>query len=858
MNVLVPKPDGVSRDAGNESAAPSLSRGESQPIAGAAADVTAAPALTFVEPVPNTAAAVADVLSQEGVPQALFFEIDRVTGAKGKFEARCFPDRNPKEIFDFIDPRQGLGNLYGPVNPAMYGMNKKCERTDLDKVVKLHIDLDPRKGEAQEVAIPRLIAMLEKLPRRPSKVVVSGGGVAAYWNLKKPIEIGGDLVKAEDAKLYNKQLEHELGGDNCHNIDRIMRLPGTINCPDEGKMKKGRHRALAYVVWDNPDVTYDIEDFKKAAPTAAPAQGAKKSSPVIAAGRIEDVHAHPLISKAPGWALQLIVTGTADGKQYKSDSEKTFAVACEFDRMGVSREDAAAIFIDPEYPISAHVLRQKNQTYTINRLLDRATLFNQDPELDALNEKHASVSVAGKFRVMTWKPDELFPTQDKAEFATKTDFCNHVDHPRKEIKVGQRIISTGRGKHWLDQPKHLNLDGVEFRPGEGRIITRTDRAGRVTNCANLFSGYAVEPRIGDCSKYLENLRVNFCDGNDLVYNYMLNWMASGVQYPENPERTAISARGNPGTGKGVTFLGYGHIFGRHFLHLTQPSQITGKFKAHSAEALCMFCDETMFAGNHQDAQIIKTVVSEKTKMIERKGIDAIQTASYSRSMFATNDDNPLTIEGNDRRFVAIYVKPTGLNKNDNRIYLLELLAQMRDGGRAALLDGLLKRDISKFNGEDIPATVELLNQKLKSMPAADAVIVQFAREALLPGAMADWPAGSKKLERPWLALGRGDDCLFEQMQKRGGDALKRLGEQPLAEILKRWGFTSFGMGREGSGWHAPNLAQLRAALVAKYPGLTFDEHAPQEWGAVSAKDAERQRNAADAAQVKEAQHGLDV
>ncbi len=44
------------------------------------------------------------------------------------------------------------------------------------------------------------------------------------WDLKPEdhIVINGDVAKAEDAKLYNLQLERDLGGDHCHNIDRVL------------------------------------------------------------------------------------------------------------------------------------------------------------------------------------------------------------------------------------------------------------------------------------------------------------------------------------------------------------------------------------------------------------------------------------------------------------------------------------------------------------------------------------------------------------------------------------------------------------------------------------------------------------
>jgi len=43
----------------------------------------------------------------------------------------------------------------------------------------------------------------------------------------------------EQFRAINKALAAQFGGDNCHNLDRVMRLPGTINIPNEAKRKRG-------------------------------------------------------------------------------------------------------------------------------------------------------------------------------------------------------------------------------------------------------------------------------------------------------------------------------------------------------------------------------------------------------------------------------------------------------------------------------------------------------------------------------------------------------------------------------------------------------------------------------------------
>ena len=72
----------------------------------------------------------------------------------------------------------------------------------------------------------------------------------------------------EGVELRNAKLAQDLGGDNCHNIDRIMRVPGTINVPNAKKRSQGRVEALAYVVerHGNFDLLYDAHDFQPLVP----------------------------------------------------------------------------------------------------------------------------------------------------------------------------------------------------------------------------------------------------------------------------------------------------------------------------------------------------------------------------------------------------------------------------------------------------------------------------------------------------------------------------------------------------------------------------------------------------------------
>jgi hypothetical protein len=70
----------------------------------------------------------------------------------------------------------------------------------------------------------------------------------------------------------------KLGGDACHNVDRIMRLPGTVNVLGPTKIRNGRKPALAELIEFHDDRIYDLEQFPSLERSARTANGHARQS----------------------------------------------------------------------------------------------------------------------------------------------------------------------------------------------------------------------------------------------------------------------------------------------------------------------------------------------------------------------------------------------------------------------------------------------------------------------------------------------------------------------------------------------------------------------------------------------------
>jgi len=181
---------------------------------------------------------------------------------------RTFYPHSIPSLREWLAALNGSANIYFRVNRLLGDLDKKAEREDINEVRWLHVDVDPRAGEAVEEEQRRILSLMtERLPPgvvTPTVILFSGGGFQALWRLESPMPIAGPLGRAA---LYNLALEHAFQADNCHNIDRMMRLPGTVNIPDERKRLKGRRGVLARVVAFDPSQGYPLSAFARAAPT---------------------------------------------------------------------------------------------------------------------------------------------------------------------------------------------------------------------------------------------------------------------------------------------------------------------------------------------------------------------------------------------------------------------------------------------------------------------------------------------------------------------------------------------------------------------------------------------------------------
>jgi hypothetical protein len=724
-------------------------------------------------PEPNTQDAIDFLVRYSGAEPIVVTAIvpDRAGAESETFRPIDEADR----LREWIDKRQGKKNLYFSVNPTLQTISGrvKAKKRHIRGMKALHVDVDPRVGECLEAERKRALEMLATFTPPPSFVIDSGGGFQGFWLLDQEYETQGSMDKAAELEGYNRQIAVQLGGDHCHNIDRIMRLPGTLNIPDAKKLKQGRRLVVARLTqWDGQ--RYPLTAF-----TPAPSVNMRRPNcnGLAISGNLPPADIDNLPEKVTTHTRKIIVQGNDpdDPTRFPSRSEALFYVCCDLVRAEVDENVIASILLDPALGISASVLDKPRPNEYAARQIQRAREEIECPELREMNDKHAVIAdLGGRCRVITQVADPVMNGRIRICCQTFPDFRNRYLN-RPVVEVGKKTVA--RGSWWLTHPGRRQYETLTFAPGK-----------TVEGAYNLWRGFACQAAPGDCSLFLEHVRENICSGNLDHFEYLMNWLARAIQHPGTPGEVAVVLRGGRGTGKSLFARHFGALFGSHFLHVSDPKHIVGNFNAHLRDTIVLFADEAFFAGDRKHESILKTLITEPTIVIEAKGVDAEVAPNYTHLIMASNSPWVVPAGEDERRFFVLDVSPA---RAQDSAYFNAIAAQMDSGGREALLHHLMIRDLTGFDVRRVPQTQALRDQKQLSQEPHEAVMLDMLRNGVTPDPdfLKDG-ANRVSVEGFVEAIGARDELPRRGLQTQVGQYLQRFVErdstgQPQTTRVKR-------------------------------------------------------------------------
>tara|TARA_Y100000004_G_C8904588_1_gene408083 strand:+ start:10 stop:843 length:834 start_codon:yes stop_codon:yes gene_type:complete len=149
-----------------------------------------------------------------------------------------------------------------------------------------------------------------------------------------------------------------------------------------------------------------------------------------------------------------------------------------------------------------------------------------------------------------------------------------------------------------------------------------------------------------------------------------------------------------------------------------------------------------WAGDTKTANMLKSLLTQKTTKLERKNKDAINIEDFSNYAFISNNDNFLKVEGKaDRRYLINTASPeyTGdkdyfnilnLDMGKSKIKLTKKQKYHADKVAKHFFHYIMNRILDNFDSRDIPQTETLKDMKISSTPVICSFFQRFLTEVL--------------------------------------------------------------------------------------------------------------------------------
>lgn len=339
---------------------------------------------------------------------------------------------------------------------------------------------------------------------------------------------------------------------------------------------------------------------------------------------------------------------------------------------------------------------------------------------EMMNARHTVLTaVGGKCRVLSWTQNEF--GWRVAVLSSLPDF--KARYQARKILVEGVKAPQSVGEWWLNWPGRAEAESLTFRPDS--------TAPRVDGKLNLWHGYGVEPQAGSWALTQAFIREIVASGDATNHRYILGWLAWVVQNPGERSEVVLVLRGRRGTGKNTILDALCKLFGQHAKTVSNPRHLVGHFNAHLADCALLFANEAIAASDKTAEAVLKTLITDGTLPIERKGIDVEMWRNRLSLCMASNEDWCVPAGLDERRFAVFDVSPARMQDQE---YFAAIHAELQGGGYAAMLHDLLNADLGDWHPrQHVPKTDALVENQLDGLRGCDRVVQQMLSTGSVEG-----------------------------------------------------------------------------------------------------------------------------
>jgi putative DNA primase/helicase len=265
-------------------------------------------------------------------------------------------------------------------------------------------------------------------------------------------------------------------------------------------------------------------------------------------------------------------------------------------------------------------------------------------------------------------------------------------HERVLARIGHLRHAFGRNvKRWLESPKRemINLKDIIFDAS-------APPGGLVAGTINLFHGFPLKPKKGDC-EILMDLFIYICKDKE-VLDFVLKWIAYPLQHPGTKMQTAIIMHGDEGTGKSFLWREVvARIYGEYAGVIGQ-AELESQFNPWASKKLMLIAEEVVSRAElNSHKGKLKHLVTGGDILINDKNVPLRPEKNQANFVFLSNEIQPNKLDHTDRRYCVIYTPPP-LGKE----FYEEAAQCIRNGGVEAFYHYLMNLDLTGFGPHTKP------------------------------------------------------------------------------------------------------------------------------------------------------------
>lgn len=314
---------------------------------------------------------------------------------------------------------------------------------------------------------------------------------------------------------------------------------------------------------------------------------------------------------------------------------------------------------------------------------------------------------------------------------------NFVNKLPKSICVEIKDKPVVFTQYWIE-----NIDRKTYRKIIFEPYTKFEQNKSHINDLNMYLGFKNQYDLSNDFQVntekikfpLRHLREVLCDNNEVVFNYLLNWLAHIIQKPNQKMGIAVLCKSIQGVGKNLffeSFIGKRIIGKNHFVNIADSNQVVGQFNSILERMIFTIVNELKSDGNIiKMSNYMKALITDETQKIEKKGMDAVYTNNYNNFVFLTNNHNVVNIELQDRRYLCIEASSRYIKDIEYRTEMIEKLTS--DDVALHFFHYLLQINIEDFDYRNIPITPYKKQLMINSIPQVITWFGNFVIEQMTP------------------------------------------------------------------------------------------------------------------------------